>query len=461
MPGDRSSIAQHRRILSLFLKRFVSHSRNFARHTFSPQNNPETDTRMNAAATPEKKKKKHSRSRFYRVSAWLHLWLGLVSGLIMMVVCITGCIWVFNEEITALLEPETRIEWQNKPVLKPSQLEAIALNRFPKQHVTYASLQIGRAAYVGMGEGRKMNALLRINPFTGDVVQAKAFEKEETDFFRWILNGHRFLWLPYEIGRPIVNYSTLVFVIILITGLVMWWPRKWTKAAREQGFKIKWKASFKRVNYDLHNVLGFYALVVLACIAMTGMVWGIDWWSKGTYWVTSGGRSMIEGKQPVSDSTQAGKHFTGIQAMDLAWDKVQAKAPAASGFYYAFPDTGRHAAPINIYIYPTAGKFYDRQNFLFDQHTLKELESGNKVFDGAYAGAKGADKLRRMNYEIHVGTILGFPGKVLAFLAALIGASLPVTGLIIWLGKKKKSKRKSAPPARGSAKKAPVSEPVV
>jgi uncharacterized iron-regulated membrane protein len=54
-----------------------------------------------------------------------------------------------------------------------------------------------------------------------------------------------------------------------------------------------------------------------------------------------------------------------------------------------------------------------------------------------------AQKLRKMNYDIHIGTILGFPGKVLAFLASLIGASLPITGFLVWYGRKfsKKGKR--------------------
>lgn len=53
-----------------------------------------------------------------------------------------------------------------------------------------------------------------------------------------------------------------------------------------------------------------------------------------------------------------------------------------------------------------------------------------------------------MNYDIHVGSILGFPGKVLAFLASLIGASLPITGYLIWYGRKfkKKGKKKDVMP---------------
>lgn len=411
-----------------------------------------------------KAKKKHNRSVFYRISAWLHLWLGLVTGLIMMVVCLTGCIWMFNDEITAFLEPETRIEKQDKPVLTPSQLQSIAKARFPKEKVSYASYQQGKAAYVGLGEGRKATAVLRINPYTGEIVQVKNMKKGDKDFFRIILNGHRFLWLPPAVGRPIINYSTLIFVIILITGIIMWWPRKWNKSTRQQAFTIKWGASTKRVNYDLHNVLGFYSLLVLAAIALTGMVYGIEWYSKGSYWLTSGGQSMGEFRPAKSDSTQAGKFYTPAQAMDMAWNMVVSRNPESQGFYYSYPDPKKPASAINISLYPTAGQYYDRKSFVFDQHTLKELK-GNKVFDGDYEKASGATKLRRMNYDIHVGSVWGLPGRVMAFCAALIGASLPVTGFIIWWGKKKKGKsknKKGMNTAAGKAvpRRAPVPESV-
>jgi uncharacterized iron-regulated membrane protein len=51
-------------------------------------------------------------------------------------------------------------------------------------------------------------------------------------------------------------------------------------------------------------------------------------------------------------------------------------------------------------------------------------------------------KMNEMNYDIHVGQILGLPGKIIAFLVSLICASLPITGFIVWLGKRKKSKSK-------------------
>ncbi|SMD11674.1 PepSY-associated TM helix domain-containing protein [Pedobacter nyackensis] len=398
-------------------------------------------------------KKKSKDSLFTRINKWLHLWLGLISGVIVLIVCLTGCIWVFNEEINGLLEPETKVERQDKPVLTPAQLYAIVARDYPKQQPAYATYQQGRAINLNLkdkveekgkkarGGGRRGGGTtLKINPYTGDVIAKEVRKKGETDFFRFILNGHRFLWMPYEIGRPIVNYGTLIFVVLLITGLIWWYPKKWNKSTRDKSFKIKWGASFKRVNLDLHNVLGFYSLLFLLAIALTGMVYGIKWYSEGLYWVTSGGDQLAEFKRLESDSLQANKHYTAEQAMDLAWNKVIIKHPKSQGFYYNFPDTSQPKATIGITVYPNTGQFYNSQGYTFDQHTLAELKRAD-VYSADYQTANFSTKLRKMNYDIHVGSILGFPGKVMAFLASLIGASLPITGFLVWYGRKFKKKK--------------------
>lgn len=421
-------------------------------------------------------KKKSKDSLFNRINKWLHLWLGLASGIIVLIVCLTGCIWVFNEEITGLLEPETKVERQDKPVVTPGQLSAIVARDFPDKLPAYANYQQGRTINLNLkdkvekkGKGargrRGGGVTLKINPYTGKVVSKEIHKKGETDFFRFILNGHRFLWMPYEIGRPIVNYGTMVFVVLLITGLIWWYPKKWNKSTKDKSFKIKWGASFKRVNLDLHNVLGFYSLLFLLAIALTGMVYGIKWYSEGLYWVTSGGEKLVEYKRLESDSLQANKHYTPEVAMDMAWNKVLVKHPKSQGFYYNFPDTSNVKSAINISVYPNAGQFYNSQGYTFDQHTVAELKRED-VYSTDYATAGFSGKLRKMNYDIHVGSILGFPGKVLAFLASLIGASLPITGFLIWYGRKFKKKKKTVKKEHGPAekrvvKKQTLTEPTV
>jgi uncharacterized iron-regulated membrane protein len=404
-------------------------------------------------------KKKAKDSLFTRINKWLHLWLGLASGIIVLLVCLTGCIWVFNEEITGLLKPETKIEKQDKPVLTPSQLSEIALGLYPEKKVAYAQYFQGRTITLSLGNAnengrRGGGTTLHINPYTGEVVSKEVRKKGQVDFFRFILNGHRNLWLPRDIGRPVVNYGTLVFVVLLITGLIWWYPKKWNKSTADKSFKIKWGASFKRVNLDLHNVLGFYSLLFLLAIAMTGMVYGIKWYSEGLYWATSGGEKLQAFRDIKSDTVNIKHLYTPQQAMDIAWAKVIAKHPRSEGFYYSFPDTSRAKASIGITVYPTAGQFYNNQSYSFDQHSLKELK-GKGVYAISYEASAFGGKLRKMNYDIHIGSILGFPGKVLAFLSSLIGASLPITGFLVWYGRKFKKKKKPAAPEFKTAGPAP------
>lgn len=389
---------------------------------------------------------KRKSSLFSRINNWLHLWLGLASGLIVFVVCITGCIWVFNEEITSLLHPETKVEWQDKPVLKPSELIAIGAKHYPNQSPAYVNYLQGRTIDLslkpensGPRSRKSDNTILKVHPYTGVVVSVEAKDKGGEGFFPFILEGHRFLWMPLEIGRPIVNYGTLIFVIMLITGLIWWYPKKWNKNTAKRSFKVKWGASFKRLNLDLHNVLGFYALLFLAAIALTGMVYGLQWYSSGLYWVTSGGNEMRAYESFQSDSVQKGKYHQANQAMDRAFEKVVSKHPQSTGFYYQFLDTTNSAAVIDIAVFPNKGQFYNTIGYTFDQHTLKEFMRKD-YYSMPFAEASFAQKLRKMNYDIHIGTILGFPGKVLAFLASLIGASLPITGFLIWYGRKFKKK---------------------
>ena len=75
--------------------------------------------------------------------------------------------------------------------------------------------------------------------------------------------------------------ATLVFLVMLISGLILWWPKN--KKATKQRFSIKWNARWRRKNYDLHNVLGFYATWIAIILAVTGLVWGFEWFAQGYY----------------------------------------------------------------------------------------------------------------------------------------------------------------------------------
>jgi uncharacterized iron-regulated membrane protein len=373
-----------------------------------------------------------------KLAGQLHLWLGLASGLVVFIVSVTGCLYVFRDEISLLTaDAPVRVHTRNMPYLPPSRLMGLAEKYLPGKQPNGIRLERGKALSMNFfGEGYSYELLL--DPYTGKLIKATDYKKREGEFnfFGFVLDGHLNLWLPYKIGRPIVDYSILVFVITLITGLILWWPKKWNKYNREKSFRVKWTATFKRLNYDLHNVLGFYALLVLLVIASTGLVWAFGWFQQSLYWLTSGGRSAPQWINVASDTTFAGT--PAVQPADKIWNRLWENNHQMKSIYMGFPRERADAFFVNIN--PRSGTLYRQDIYYFDRYTLKEIYGGGVYSQKRYAKASVADKINRMNYDLHVGQLLGLPGKILAFFASLISASLPVTGFLVWWGRRKKKK---------------------
>ncbi len=183
----------------------------------------------------------------------------------------------------------------------------------------------------------------------------------------------------------------------------------------------------------MHNVLGFYMTWVAIFIAITGLVWGFEWFAKSFYFVTSAGKTLPPHEHPVSDTTAIVQK--GKDAADHVYYLMAAKANQREKFGVYYPAT--HTDAIEGFVNHRPGTYYDADYYHYDQYTLKELPATG-VYAGSFSDASFADKVARMNYDIHVGAVLGLPGKILAFFGSLICASLPVTGFLVWRGRKKK-----------------------
>lgn len=357
----------------------------------------------------------------------IHLWLGLTSGLVVVLLGLTGCLLAFEAEIRNATEPFRKVEEQKKAYLLPSRLKAIADQQLQFGKALGVEYPGRNKAAVAAYYDENRYELLFMNPYTGEVLKYKNMNR---DFFRIVLDGHFYLWLPHSIGQPIAASATLVFLLMLISGLILWWPKN--KAARKQRFSVQWSAKWRRKNYDLHNVLGFYITWIAIFIAVTGLVFGFEWFAKSVYWVTSGGKTMVEHKHPLSDSTQP---RNSINMADHLWKQhlTTVQPNESIGVYFA----SLRSDPVEVVVNHLPGTYYQSDYFHYDQYTGKELAATGS-YAGRFKDARLADKIVRMNYDIHVGAILGISGKLLAFFASLVAASLPITGFYIWWGRKYK-----------------------
>lgn len=363
----------------------------------------------------------------------IHLWLGLISGLLVCFLGVTGCILAFQREIEEAVQTYRFTEIEDRPVLMPSEIQRIADNQLPGKHAHSIGYQPGKSSvavyYDDLPE--EYYILVFVNPYTGEVLKVKDMSE---DFFRIIIMGHYYLWLPPEIGQPILTTATLMFVILMISGIILWWPKH--KAALKQRFWIKWGASWKRVNYDLHNVFGFYMSWIAIFIALSGMVMGFQWFYKTVYWVASGGKQVVEYRETFSKAPKA-KKISRQPAIDVLWERVLAENRDFKGSIEMHPPENDKSI-LEVAMNPDPETYWQYDYIYYDQHTLKEVQVDHMY--GRFANTSAADKLLRMNYDIHIGAIGGLPGKIIAFFASLIAASLPITGLLIWIGRNKKKR---------------------
>ena len=354
----------------------------------------------------------------------LHRWLGIASGVVVFLVALSGVILVFEDELRDSLEDYRHVHAGSGPLLVPSQLKSIAEEQFPGETASRVYCEgPRRAAYVQFGNHRTYYyKLVYVHPCDGRVLQVKNMNY---DFLHLVRTLHERFLLPFPVGRRIVDYGTLLFVVLLISGLINWWPR--CRSAIRQRFAIKWQARWRRRNYDLHNVLGFYAFSVMLIIALTGMLWGFEWFHDVVHWIASAG----ETRQPYEPPASTDRYraiASPLENVDAMWVRLAQRHPNAEVMFVFLPETPD--ASIRYTVNPDRRTYYKTDHYYFDQYSLTELPMRHAW--AKYKDASPAQMLRRMNYDIHRGAILGLPGKLLALSASLIAASLPVTGFFIW-----------------------------
>lgn len=362
----------------------------------------------------------------------IHLYIGLVSGLIVFVEGMTGALWVFQDEIKALTKKELVITPQDIPIITPTQVKQFAEEAIPGKAihgVLYQNQPAQPIEVIFYEENPEFYYSLFLDPYSGEVLE---HEDHEEGFFAFMMDGHVNLWLPPAIGKNVVSYGTLLFLFSILTGIVLWWPKN--KKGRKQRFTFDWKDStrWRRKNFDLHTVVGFYISSLAMVFVITGLVMALNWFYF-IYYSAMGGDSEMRFVIPNNHSKT--QPALTQKPIDNLPQLLASSYPDAQDFEIHYP----YADSVSIYVEVSYQDkvYYDADYVFFDQATLEEVPTPSIY--GKYKDADVQDHIMRMNYDIHVGAILGLPGKILAFFASLIVASLPVTGILLWLGRKKKT----------------------
>lgn len=372
--------------------------------------------------------KKGTKSAFGRFIAWIHLWPSLISAIILIIVCLTGTIVVYCDEIINFANKDVLyVDQVKKEKLPAETLIATFKKEFPERRnpgymVTYRDP--ARTVKFNSYDKKKGLRLVFMDPYTGRVLK----DDGTIHFFYITAHIHNSL-LWHGTGEWIIDIATIIFLIELITGLILWWPAKWTKTTREQSFKVKWKARFKRLNYDLHNVLGFYSLSVVAVLTITGLIIAFNPLANFTISAFGGDPSHRWEKTLPSFRDNAHPHD-----LNKILEREFASQPWAT------------EARVSTFKMDSSGYYMFT---LTRMAGLKSQDGNYPVFANKYTGetlkvpgkAVLHENIENVYWSLHMGTWLGWFGKLVTFTGGLIATSLPITGFYIWWGRRNKKKR--------------------
>lgn len=346
----------------------------------------------------------------------IHLWLGLTTGIIIFTISVTGCIYVFEEEIRAFTDQQkSYVPIQDKPFVGLDKVVQNFQKEVPNEKITL--IRINEKVPNATVELSTKKKAFYFNPYDGTLIESGDYHWLNT-----VKKLHTNLLLG-ETGGFIQRWSVVIFTLMLLTGIVLWFPNK--IKSLKQSLTIKWKGKFRRVNYDFHKVLGFYASFILIIIALTGLFFAFKEVKNAAAFLT--GTELTDGKEVDS------KVIPQKEPLAMRYDRIYRTAiqkyPGATTTTLSIKKNGDLRLKL---LYPY--EWSRNQNTFYFNATTGQL-----LRYKLYKEYNTADILEASNYEIHTGRFFGVFGKIVAFLASLISASLPVTGFIIWLKKKKKT----------------------
>jgi uncharacterized iron-regulated membrane protein len=370
-------------------------------------------------------------------------------------VCFTGTLYVYNTEIREFFDSE---RYFVSPQGNPKTLDELKSGLQPLQKgklvaVTKYQDSNRTVQFQVKAQGEEKATTYFVDSYTGEVLADNIKKTASEDFMGYVFSLHRWLLLDkvetpilesmtnQELGRLINGVATSLFLLGVLTGIFLWLPKKaknW-----KQGLSVKWSGNWKRINHDLHNSLAFYSILALFIMAVTGPFWSFGWYKMGwqktwdTYQAPKEEKKEDKSKESstieevVEDSTAIPEPL--LISLDEAFAAANQHLSYAGVVKLTFPEDSQGDLAISksrIGFFARAGADQLKMN-------AQTLELKEKALFGELPVRQQIGKSVK---ALHTGEIFGQFTKFLWAVACAIATSLPITGTMIWLNKRKKKR---------------------
>ncbi|WP_411817501.1 PepSY-associated TM helix domain-containing protein [Hyphococcus sp. DH-69] len=402
------------------------------------------------------------KAQFHRLLFRLHFYAGIIVAPFLLILAVTGAIYLFVTEIEDLAHPDWRFVSEQGRHLSPEEMIGGAIKKYPGATPTRIDLPTApnRTAVVFLTPQEGEPFRVYVDPVSGEALGSFIYAQTLVGFSD-LMHGSL---LMGDRGDLIVELASCWAIILIITGLYLWWPRTSNKL---WGVFIPRFTKGRSMWRDLHAVTGVWVSFLLLFLLLTGLPWSTNW---GGYLqkameladisYPASYRSHIDHDVTTSDGSAA---VLADTMSDIPWTLETAPAPHShhggktpisideatkkfaqegliTGYRLALPSTAQDV--YTAYTYPDQPQ--GQRTIHLDQYTGEVL---NDVSFSDYGiGAKAVE----LGVALHMGNYFGVPNQLLMLFAALGAALLAISGPVMWMMRRKSGL--GAPKAIGSGR---------
>jgi uncharacterized iron-regulated membrane protein len=377
---------------------------------------------------------------------WVHLTAGCVAGLVILVMSVTGILLAYRRQI---------INWEDRgfqaqpaPGAQRLPMEDLLATMQETQGRPPSNITVraDSAAPVAFDFGRE--STIFVNPYTGKILGEgspglRRFFSTAEDVHRWLGAGGE----ARSSGRAATGACNLTFLILVMTGPFLWWPKQWNKDNLRKITLFRGGAWVRARDWNWHNVLGFWCVVPLFLIVITGVIMSYAWANSLLYRMTGNtppppaGQFVPERSRNSSQRTEHSTHrsenlrFDGLEKL---FARAEQQVPDFTTISLRLPNPPADTLTFSI----------DRGNGgrpdLRSQLTL-DRSTGEIVRWEAFSSYNRGRQLRAWARFAHTGEAGGLLGQTVAAIASAGAALLVFTGLslgvrrfLAWKGRRGK-----------------------
>lgn len=377
-----------------------------------------------------------------RILFWTHLSAGLIAGLVIVIMSATGVALTYQRQMQAWAD---RGAWRPPASGEPLPIEELVSrvrSTLPDSTITSVTLRSGAGELASIAVTKGPSPTLQIDPYTGAIVPLgprsagmRAFFRSMTDWHRWLARAGD----SRASGRAITGAANLAFLFIVLSGLVLWWPRQLSKRAFAAVTWFRRSATARARDFNWHNVTGFWTAIPLAVIVASGAVISYSWAGNLVYRIAgeappapaAGGAARTQERSAPPDPAGLPIARAVQTAATLVpdWRSLAIRLPTAA------------TAPVSITIDRGTGGQPQLRGTLTADSASGEMVRW-EPFESQTRGRQWRSYLR----FAHTGEVLGITGQTIAGIAsagavflAWTGVSLSVRRFGAWIKRRRRN----------------------